>query len=277
MCVHLQNIYKLETANYLMSRSIELFAGAVTKTPQIANLKQFDSHIGIICNNLFGVLTSKQIESTYQRCLKIELEEAGLDVQEEVVLLVKYKGHQVGTRRADLVITTGDTASAVVELKAEKTLTSKHLKQLHYYMHHLQIDHGYLINFPHDTGFPEVDNSGTRPRVFNQTKILAPLTQAFPLRDPLPPRANQAVSILKVVRTPSGLSPTPFILLDPVIQPDPVIQLDPILESISSLAVWGITRQGQRCKICDKMQAFCNKHRRSSFSGSQEAILNSSK
>ena len=36
-----------------------------------------------------------------------------------------------------------------------------HLKQLEFYMHHFDIHLGYLINFPHDTGFPDVDDTTT--------------------------------------------------------------------------------------------------------------------
>ncbi len=48
----------------------------------------------------------------------------------------------------------------MIELKAVKHLSSDNMEQLYYYMAHLRCNIGYLINFPHETGFPGVLNVG---------------------------------------------------------------------------------------------------------------------
>ena len=69
--------------------------------PRIRDVKSFDDQIRIICESLFHTLTSKQLEATYQRCLAIDLQQAGIKVliQEQEIKL-QYKGQDVGTRRA---------------------------------------------------------------------------------------------------------------------------------------------------------------------------------
>eukprot|EP00978_Attheya_sp_CCMP212_P025001 scaffold79575_cov57-Attheya_sp.AAC.1 len=67
-------------------------------------------------------------------------------------------------------------------------------------MHHLDIDAGYLINFPHDSGFPDILDDNTRPNtIFRHNFLLGD----FP---PLSDRsirgrnASRAVQIVKVKR-----------------------------------------------------------------------------
>ena len=88
-----------------------------------------------------------------------DLEKAGLEVQDEAQIAVRRGGEVVAHRRADLVVTTpADGKRIVLELKAVITLNEKqnYLEQLEFYMHHLDVDTGYLINFPHDNRFPTV-------------------------------------------------------------------------------------------------------------------------
>lgn len=51
-------------------------------------------------------------------------------------------------------------AILVIELKAVKHLSGENMEQLYYYMAHLRCNVGYLINFPHETGFPNVLDVG---------------------------------------------------------------------------------------------------------------------
>lgn len=91
----------------------------------------------------------------------MDLEEAGLEVELEKEIQLVYKGKTVGTRRADIVVKTASNEVADMELKAVRDVCPTHPKQLKYYMDNLQIDHGYLINYPHDNGFPAVDESSS--------------------------------------------------------------------------------------------------------------------
>mmetsp|Transcript_37564 Transcript_37564/g.91128 ORF Transcript_37564/g.91128 Transcript_37564/m.91128 type:complete len:291 (-) Transcript_37564:69-941(-) len=110
-----------------------------------------------ICQDLFEELGSQQLEGTYQRCLAIDLLQAGVEeVHTEVKLPLTYKGKVVGNRRADMVLDLASGERAIIELKAIEKMWLMHRVQLEYYMYHADIEEGYLINFPHDDGFPSV-------------------------------------------------------------------------------------------------------------------------
>jgi GxxExxY protein len=96
----------------------------------------------------------QQCEATYQRCLKIDLKEAALAVELEKISS-SYKGNVVGTRRADLLVTTKKKEVAVIEVKAVHNISPNHVGQLQYYMDHFNIHQGYIVNFPHNEGFLE--------------------------------------------------------------------------------------------------------------------------
>jgi GxxExxY protein len=105
---------------------------------------------------IFKTLGPHQLESTYQKCLKVELENAGVSVELEVEIDPMYKDIVVGHRYADLVLVFADGQKAVIEIKAVTALYQDHSKQLHFYMQALDIRHGYLVNFPRDSTFPEI-------------------------------------------------------------------------------------------------------------------------
>merc|ERR1712130_1045941 len=74
-----------------------------------------------------------------------------------VELPFTYKGVVVSHRRADMIVELSSGGGrALFEFKAVAKVTVDHRKQLEYYMHHANIDEGYLINFPHDRGFANV-------------------------------------------------------------------------------------------------------------------------
>lgn len=83
------------------------------------------------------------LEKVYENSLKLELEEAGLKVKQQVGLDVFYKNKIVGEFRADLVV----EDKIVLELKAERRLNQEHLTQLINYLKVSKIRLGYLINF----------------------------------------------------------------------------------------------------------------------------------
>jgi GxxExxY protein len=82
-------------------------------------------------------------ELIYQRCLAIELNNAGLIFGREVEQKIFYEGIEVGTRRADFIV----EHTIVVELKALINLENVHLAQAKNYVVAYDFPVGLLINF----------------------------------------------------------------------------------------------------------------------------------
>ncbi len=83
-------------------------------------------------------------EVIYARCLAIELGEIGLTFQREVEIPIFYKGAEVGTRRADLLV----EDQILVELKAlSEELNNTHFAQMINYLEAYRLEIGLLINF----------------------------------------------------------------------------------------------------------------------------------
>jgi len=85
------------------------------------------------------------LESVYQECLRIELEEMGLNVKGEVIAPVIYKGREITQDgfRIDLLVE--DTV--IVELKSVEEVKPIHKKQLLTYLRLSNKPIGLLINF----------------------------------------------------------------------------------------------------------------------------------
>lgn len=82
-------------------------------------------------------------EVIYQRCLAIEMNRAGLSFGREVEVPIFYDGHEVGSRRADFIVSN----RVVVELKALTELENVHIAQARNYVVAYGYDVGLLINF----------------------------------------------------------------------------------------------------------------------------------
>lgn len=82
-------------------------------------------------------------EVIYQRCLAIELLNAGISFVREQEQTIYYKGIDVGTRRADFII----EDKLTVELKAIINLEDVHLAQAKNYTIAYDFPIGLLINF----------------------------------------------------------------------------------------------------------------------------------
>ena len=121
----------------------------------VRNILELKSMIAGLCQYIYTQLGSQQLEGTYQRVLKLELERLELVVCPEVDISLIYREARVGSRRADLIAQCGKDL-VLFELKAVKSLSMDHRSQLKYYMHVFGVNHGFLINFPHDAGFPLV-------------------------------------------------------------------------------------------------------------------------
>lgn len=99
-------------------------------------------------------------EVIYQRCLAIELEEAGLGFERESEHVIYYEGVEVGTRRADFIVEN----EVVVEIKALVKLENVHLAQAKNYVVAYDKMVGLLINFgAQSLEFKKVFNSIKNP------------------------------------------------------------------------------------------------------------------
>ncbi|WP_456099743.1 GxxExxY protein [Prevotella jejuni] len=102
--------------------------------------------IKLIINTAYEVrshLVAGYLESVYKKALLLELEDAGLKVEDEVELPVLYKGHVIGDFRADIIV----EECVIIELKAVAHLLPAHEIQLVNYLTIAEIDNGLLINF----------------------------------------------------------------------------------------------------------------------------------
>ncbi|ETI54300.1 hypothetical protein F443_02864 [Phytophthora nicotianae P1569] len=125
--------------------------------PRITSSSQLEEELPAICNEVFRVLGPYNLEATYQRALARELKDRGVTVFSEVEIPIEYKGQRIASRRVDLYLKLDKPV--ILELKAVTTgIKRDHERQLIFYMTHFNVNDGYLINFPHVTGFPD-DNS----------------------------------------------------------------------------------------------------------------------
>jgi GxxExxY protein len=83
------------------------------------------------------------LESIYHRALEIELASAGIFFVTEAPLVVKYKGHILGTFAADLIIEN----KLLIELKALENLPLSSEVQVVNYLKASNIEVGLLLNF----------------------------------------------------------------------------------------------------------------------------------
>ena len=182
--------------------------------------------------------------------MKIDLEEAGIDVLLEPEIELLYKGQVVGTRRADLVLIVPSDEKAVIELKAVNNMTVDHMKQLEFYMEHIGLERGYLINYPHDASFEAVDDKSSftvRLLCGLMTKIEHLLTGTGPkLRLRNSPDKRQ-VEILEVARRVMS-------------QEERETAADKRKQAGGKSKTFGRTAKGEWCKTCIKEQRFCRYH-----------------
>ena len=87
------------------------------------------------------------IESIYGNALVLELRKRGLEVEQQVDILVEYDGVEVGRHRLDLLI----EKMLVVELKAIQNLENVHFAVVKSYLRAIGKKHGMLLNFAKPT------------------------------------------------------------------------------------------------------------------------------
>ncbi|MFA7418810.1 MAG: GxxExxY protein [Melioribacteraceae bacterium] len=83
------------------------------------------------------------LEKVYENAMKLELQNAGLKVEQQKNIRVNYNGIEVGDYYADLLI----NDCVIVELKATESLCEEHEAQLLNYLKATNIEVGLLMNF----------------------------------------------------------------------------------------------------------------------------------
>jgi GxxExxY protein len=83
-------------------------------------------------------------ESVYQLALACELQELGMQVEEQFPITISYKGRILGDAfRADLLV----DRKVILELKSVEQTTAAHRKQIQTYLRLSGFKLGYLLNF----------------------------------------------------------------------------------------------------------------------------------
>ncbi len=82
-------------------------------------------------------------EVIYQRALAIEFQYQNIEFKREMEMNIKYRGHDIGTRRVDFFIEN----CVMLEIKAVEKLENVHKTQAINYCEAYHIADGLLINF----------------------------------------------------------------------------------------------------------------------------------
>ena len=83
------------------------------------------------------------LEKVYENALRIEIEKAGISVQQQEPIKVFYAGQAVGEYWADLWV----ADRLIIEVKAVQAVTKEHEVQLVNYLTATGVNDGLLINF----------------------------------------------------------------------------------------------------------------------------------
>jgi len=107
------------------------------------------------CQSVFDELGVGYSEAVYHTAVETQLRLDGVAYESEVVIPVRYRGHTVGSVRADLIID-----GVVVELKAltRATKLDAAVRQARMYCRLLGLTRGLVVNFCQDTGLLGVES-----------------------------------------------------------------------------------------------------------------------
>jgi len=108
-------------------------------------LNQISSNIIKAAIQIHKELGPGLLESVYQACMIIELEQIGLTVEAEKECPIRYRGQEISDHGFRLDVLVEDTV--IVELKSVNAIKDVHKKQLLTYLRLMQKPLGLLINF----------------------------------------------------------------------------------------------------------------------------------
>ena len=129
-----------------------------------------------IARDIWQSLGPGYSESVYHCAFEVGLRDRLIPYETERIVPVFYKDQNVGHVRADLII----DRKIVLELKSVSRLTEAYRIQIRNYLKLLELDEGYLINFPDKNGTLEFERI-TRPSSDIPTEV--PCISA-PISDP---------------------------------------------------------------------------------------------
>ncbi|KAJ1482663.1 hypothetical protein T484DRAFT_1747455 [Baffinella frigidus] len=133
----------------------------VTHTPpvevkQILTMEDFAAAFGTLCKLVHDTLGPFATESMVQASMIAELRRRGVVCVPKAAVHVNWHETPIGVRESNFVVqTTQDGKLAVIELKTAATLTRDNRRQLEFYMRHLDINRGFLVNIPTESSWPE--------------------------------------------------------------------------------------------------------------------------
>ena len=97
-----------------------------------------------IARDIWASLGPGYSESVYHCAFEVALRDRLINYETERIIPVFYAGQNVGNVRADLII----DRKVVVELKSVSKLNEQYRIQTRNYLKLLELETGYLINFP---------------------------------------------------------------------------------------------------------------------------------
>lgn len=110
----------------------------------------------VVCERIIGcaylvsnTLGTGFLEKVYENALCLELSQAGLQIEQQKLIQVKYKNVIVGDFIADILV----NSAVIIELKAQKNLEESYQAQCINYLKATQLNICLLINF----GKPRVE------------------------------------------------------------------------------------------------------------------------
>jgi GxxExxY protein len=89
------------------------------------------------------------LESVYENALAMALADAGLAIEKQVAIPVRFRQQVVGEFKADIVV----DGRVIIEIKAAQSLVAAHEAQLINYLKATGIRVGLLLNFGSKPGF----------------------------------------------------------------------------------------------------------------------------
>lgn len=109
--------------------------------------------ISAMARDIWDSLGPGYSESVYHCAFEVALRRAGLYYETERIVPVFYDGQNVGHVRADLIV----ERKVVLELKSVGKLNETYRIQTRNYLKLLNLEVGYLINFPDKVGPVEIE------------------------------------------------------------------------------------------------------------------------
>lgn len=107
-----------------------------------------------IARDIWQSLGPGYSESVYHCAFEVGLRDRIIPYETERIVPVFYKGQNIGHVRADIIV----DRKIVIELKSVSRLTEAYRIQTRNYLKLLDLDEGYLINFPDKNGSMEIEH-----------------------------------------------------------------------------------------------------------------------